>query len=209
MTGRGWLPGKWVPQVTHLGPVHPTEPTWQSRGRVSTAAQMSAPGLLVGPKTNRRPHLAHISTLIKYQLIPEDAFEAQLNNQEIQRMSQHSAPWLGCGGGVRIMSHRQPSQDGSPDTGPLFSALTRAQAQPIVCWLLIPCLGSQTSKCLAWVKLLGSIKNSLRGQTSPLREVPASQSFPSCGHLDRFPGRTLFPVTHIRRGLLLRKWVSK
>lgn len=53
------------------------------------------------PKTNRRPCLAHITILIKSQLIPRDASETQLKKQETQLMSQHHVPWLGCGGGVR------------------------------------------------------------------------------------------------------------
>ena len=98
-------------------------------------------------KTNRRPHLAHISILIKNQLIAEDASETQLKNQKVQLMSQHHPPWLGCGGGVSIMSHRQPSRASGwkPRRRASFSGCTRAPAQPIVCCLLISCLRDQTS----------------------------------------------------------------
>lgn len=51
--------------------------------------------------------------------------------------------------------------------------------------------------------LLGCILKSLRGQTSPLGEAPPRQAFPSCPWPS---GRTLLPVTHICRGLSLRKW---
>ena len=107
------------------------ESTWRtprSKG-ASTAVQVSTP--------RRRPHLAHISSLIKNQLIPEDTSETQLKNQKTQMMSQHHAPWLGCGGGVRMVNHRQQvgPQDGNLGTGPpSFSDCTRAPAH---CLLLL------------------------------------------------------------------------
>ena len=55
--------------------------------------------------------------------------------------------------------------------------------------------------------LLGCILKSLRGQTSPLGEVPPSQAFPSCpwpfGLVSRADPD---PMTHIHRGLSRRKW---
>ena len=94
-----------------------------------TAVQVSTP--------RQRPHLAHISSLIKNQLIPEDTSETQLKTQKTQMMSQHHAPWLKCGGGVRMVNHRQQvgPQDGNLGTGPpSFSDCTRAPAH---CLLLL------------------------------------------------------------------------
>lgn len=107
---------------------------------------------------------------------------------------------------MRTMSHRQPSQASGGEPGHKASLLLslRHSPSPTHCLqLLIPCLSDQTSKCPAWIMLLGCILKSLRGQTPPLGEAPPSQAFPSCPWLS---GQTLLPVTHICRRLSLRKW---
>lgn len=94
-------------------------------------------------KTNRRPHLAHISMLVKNQRIPEDVFETQLKNQKVPLMSRHHPPWLG--------SEDPESQAAEPGSGwkprrrASSSGCTRAPAQRIVSCLLISCLRDQTS----------------------------------------------------------------
>ena len=55
--------------------------------------------------------------------------------------------------------------------------------------------------------LLGCILKPLRGQTSPLGEVPPSQAFPSCPWPFGLVSRAgPDPMTHIHRGLSRRKW---
>ena len=67
-------------------------------------------------------------------------------------MSQHHAPWLGCGGGVRMVNHRQQvgPQDGNLGTGPpSFSDCTRAPAH---CLLLVNSIPQRSNfQCPSWI----------------------------------------------------------
>lgn len=113
-----------LPSLPSLFPVKSTWCRWEG---ASTEYREALPGL-VCPGHTRGPFWPTSLSSLK-TANSEDAFKAQLRNQEMQRMSQQRAPWPGCGG-VRTVSHRQPSGASGWKPGHKAFLLLRRQQSP-------------------------------------------------------------------------------